>query len=159
MTDRYLVSPRTMSLIFQDDKVLLYKASDKKEWAGIYNPVGGHIEEGEDIIDAANREILEETGLKVDDTQLKGIMHVTNFYGKNCLMFITTSTSQEEDLMPSDEGELEWVRIQDLGNLHIFEDVKPLIEAVLKLKPGQIFTGVSKFNDKNQLIDLTIYPR
>lgn len=45
-----------------------------KYWKGITFP-GGHVEKGESFIDSAKREVFEETGLKVDNLKLCGIIN------------------------------------------------------------------------------------
>lgn len=56
-------------IIDNNDQVLLLKRSGNKEYwgAGKWALVGGGIEEGETPIEACQREIYEETGLKVND--------------------------------------------------------------------------------------------
>jgi 8-oxo-dGTP diphosphatase len=62
--DRYSLIPRCLIFLQRADEVLLFKGSpDKRLWPGRYNGVGGHIERGEDVLSAARRELLEETGL------------------------------------------------------------------------------------------------
>jgi len=63
--DRYTVIPRVLIFPFASDgKVLLLKgAAHKRIWAGLWNGIGGHVETGESILQAAQRELREETGL------------------------------------------------------------------------------------------------
>lgn len=154
MAQRYTVIPRTMSLILNQDKLLMLKAGDTKEWSGISNPVGGHVEIGEDILSSARREITEETGLDLPDTKLRGVIHVTNFYGKNILMFITLSHSQTQSVTPNHEGELEWIPLNRLNRLKTFADVIPIVKRILQLKPSQFLTGTSTFNGQDKLLSL-----
>lgn len=156
MTDRHTVVPRTLCFVFFGDEVLLLKASNNKEWEGVYNPVGGHIEKGEGVIECANREIQEETGLTVKNTKLKGIVHVTNFYGKNVMMFVTSSNAPSKSVVSSDEGQLEWVNLNKLESLKMFEDVKPILKHVLEMPEGQIFVGTSEYDGKDKLLSLDI---
>lgn len=157
MPVRHTVIPRAMCLVFYKDEVLLIKASDEKEWSGIYNPIGGHIEKGESIIESAKREIKEESGINPLNIKLKGIIHVTNFFSKDIMMFITSSIVKTKKLLyQHDEGKLEWVKLTNLTKIKIFEDVKPIIDRVLKMKTGEIFVGTSEFDGKDRLLALDI---
>jgi 8-oxo-dGTP diphosphatase len=156
MNTRHTVIPRTLCLIFHQDEILLIKASDSKDWVGIYNSPGGHIEKGEDILESAKCEIKEETGLDLPGTKLKGIIHVTNFYGKNILMFVTVSHTPDKTVKASREGELAWVSLKDLSTKNVLADVKPIINKVKTTLEGQIFTGTSVFDGQGQLLSLKL---
>ena len=55
--DRNLIIPRTLIFIRSEDSFLFIKgAADKRLWANKYNGIGGHLERGEDIQSAAERE-------------------------------------------------------------------------------------------------------
>lgn len=60
----------------EEDKILMCYRS-KEPYKGLYNLVGGHIEENEDDIESAYRELFEETGISKDDTILT---HVMDFF-------------------------------------------------------------------------------
>lgn len=153
---RHFVVPRALCFVFYKDEVLLMKASEKKDWTGTYNPLGGHIEKGENVIDSAEREIREESGLTVTDTKLRVIIHVTDFFGKDVMMFVTESYTDTKDVKSCDEGELEWVKINELSNIKIFEDIKPILKHVLGMNKENIFVGTSKFDGKDKLLALDI---
>jgi len=53
--DRYQLIPRTLIFLTRGESVLLLKgASHKRLWAERYNGVGGHVEQGEDILSTSN---------------------------------------------------------------------------------------------------------
>lgn len=153
---RHQVVPRTMSFVFNNNRVLLLKAKHNKEWDGTYDPLGGHIEKGENIIKAANREIWEESGLKPLDTTLKGIVHVNGFFNKEIMLFVTSSTTNDENVVSNHEGELEWVELDKLENIKTFEDLKPILNHMLQMKPGELFIGTSKWDGKDGLLAIDI---
>lgn len=49
--------------------VLQYRSPEKTHWAGHAFP-GGHIEEGESLVESVIREVYEETGLTIADPKL-----------------------------------------------------------------------------------------
>ena len=158
MSERHSVIPRTMCLIFNDDDVLLMKGSEQKEWAGKYDPVGGHIEEQEDILESALREIKEETGLSPKNASIRGIIHAANFFNKNIMLFVITATSEKREVVHSEEGTLECIPVDEVHDINTFDDVKPIIDAVVELEPHQIVTGKIVFDDDNvpEVIELNV---
>ena len=58
-----------------EEKILMCKRS-KEPYKGLFNLVGGKVEEKENEIDAAYRELEEETGIKSSDIKLTHIMNM-----------------------------------------------------------------------------------
>lgn len=64
-------------IVYSNDEEKILMCHRKKEpYKGLYNLVGGKIEENEDYIDAAYRELNEETGITSEDIKL---VHVMDF--------------------------------------------------------------------------------
>jgi ADP-ribose pyrophosphatase YjhB (NUDIX family) len=57
-------------LVLKEDKILLAKRADGMLEADKWSLVGGFVERGENLIQAAQREIMEETGWKVSNLKL-----------------------------------------------------------------------------------------
>lgn len=95
---------------------------------GFFNCPGGHIEFGEGIIENAEKEIFEETGLKITGARLKGVIHITNFFVKNIILFVTLS---ETDAVDSGEGKLHWVDLDKLDQVNLIEDVKNILNKLV----------------------------
>jgi 8-oxo-dGTP diphosphatase len=65
----------TICFILRDDKVLLLKKSAGLFGQGKWNAPGGKIQPGESAGECAVREVLEETGLSVRNSEAIGIVH------------------------------------------------------------------------------------
>jgi 8-oxo-dGTP diphosphatase len=114
--DRYLFVPRVLVFIRSGGDLLLLKgAPDKRNWPGLYNGIGGHVERGESVYEAAVREIVEETGLTVRDLVLRGIAAIdANDPGLGIIMFIFTAWADSRTAHSSPEGELIWFPVDQL---------------------------------------------
>lgn len=63
---------RTKALVISNGKILIGNEND------VYQFPGGHLEESESLNDCLKREILEETGIEIDDSEInKPFMKVT----------------------------------------------------------------------------------
>lgn len=159
----YSVIPRVLIFVFDGQKLLMIKYSgrgdsitqEKKDRKGIYNFIGGHIEDGEDVIDTAIKEAWEEAGIRLVNPKIKGIVNVNGFGGKNIINFIITGTTLDKPIKSSVEGDLEWIEIEKIPHLNIFADTMPLLEKLLTMKDTEMFVGTTKYEGFN-LIDIRL---
>lgn len=130
--DRYRVIPRTLIFLFdQEDRVLLLKgAPDKRLWANKFNGIGGHIEPGEDVLSAARRELLEETGLASNDLWLCGSVMIDVEPDTGISLFVFKGTYLSGDVKESREGALFWATRDELEGLPLVEDLYSLLPVV-----------------------------
>ncbi|NLF02302.1 MAG: NUDIX domain-containing protein [Anaerolineales bacterium] len=131
--ERYQVYPRTLCFVTHgNDVLLLHGAPDKRIWPNRCNGVGGHIEPGEDVYNAAMREIVEETGLPTRCLQLRGIVHVTLPERQpGIMLFVFTAEALHRSFVPSPEGSLEWVPRDHLLEYDLVEDLPVLLPRIL----------------------------
>jgi 8-oxo-dGTP diphosphatase len=134
---RYAVIPRTLVFITRGERVLLLRGSPQKRiWANKYNGIGGHVERGEEVYSAARREVREETGLNVEHLRLAGVINVDGGQSAGILLFVFTAESRSGDLIPSEEGELEWIARDRLAHHDLVEDLPIILPRALDLPPN-----------------------
>lgn len=90
----------------------LFCIRTKEPYKGMYNFVGGKVEEGEKNDDAAYRELFEETGISNNDIKLDHFMDLNYFKYENNLQVYYGILENEVELV-EEKNKLEWVKIDD----------------------------------------------
>lgn len=124
-------------LISDDTGHVLVERRDGRKWPGISLP-GGHVESGESIVDSVVREVYEETGLRVSQLQLCGIVDWINEDGSRYIVYMYRAGAFSGELRASDEGDVWWVPRDELPRL--------------KLSPGML--DMLKVYDEPELSEL-----
>lgn len=143
---RWLVLPRTLCFVCNDNDVLLMRRGEhKRVFPGRYNGVGGHIERHEDPLCSARREIQEETGLQVDNLRLRAVYNIDAGETTGIMLFLFTCTSSSRDFTESAEGTLHWVPRTEIEHLDLVEDLPLILPRVLDMPPeaAPLFVHVS----------------
>jgi 8-oxo-dGTP diphosphatase len=133
---RYQTIPRVLVFLRNGSDVLLIKgAPQKRIWANQYNGVGGHVENSEDVISAARREVFEETGLEASPLELQAVVNIdAGDPSLGIMMFVFTGWSKQRETKSSGEGELYWIPVDELNNFNLVEDLEWLLPRVLGTK-------------------------
>lgn len=119
------------------DKVL-FCIRAKEPYKGMYNFVGGKVEEGETDDSAAYRELFEETGISKKDIKLEHFMDLNYFkYGNNLQVYYGILKNNVS--LIEEKNKLEWLNINEellnnkkfAGNyniIHIITQIKVYLE-------------------------------
>jgi len=150
--ERYMLIPRTAIFVRRGDSYLLLKgAPTKRLWAGKYNGLGGHVEQGEDVLSSARRELLEETGLEAD-LWLCGTVIVDSGQNPGICLYVFSGECVEGEPKPSKEGAAEWVTFDALGELPVVEDLPVLLGRIHAMKRGDSPFSARSYYGNDKLI-------
>lgn len=104
----------------RDRYLMLYRNKKENDLnAGKYIGIGGHLEHGESPYDCIIREAYEETGLRLIDPCLRGIItYVIDDYDE--CAFLYTCNKYEGELSDCSEGELVFVKKNEVTDLPLW---------------------------------------
>lgn len=125
--------------IIKDDKTLMIDRI-KEPFKGFLVAPGGKREEGEGMLECIKREIFEETGLIINNPELKVVTTEIGPENYNWILFIYVSREFTGEVIESDEGKLTWIDIKSLMNERLSKIDKEILPYL--------------FSDKNYLMHL-----
>lgn len=123
---------------------VLVQNRKKGNWTGIAFP-GGHVEQGESIVDSVIREIKEETNLDIFNLKICGIK---DWYDKKSnnryiVFLFKAEASQGELLQNGDEGDVYWVKKESLYELNLAHGFDKMLDVMLNDTLNEYFISNS----------------
>ena len=118
---------------------------NKDKWLGI----GGKFEEGESPEECIVREVMEETGLKLNSYQLRTIVTYVSTNWETEYMYVFTSNDFTGELIECNEGDLQWIDKKEVTKLNTWEGDKIFVE---KLQNDSSFFTVKFEYDGDKLV-------
>lgn len=157
--DRVVVG--SLCYVFRGDdnnrEVLLLQRTRPPQ-QGMWSAPGGKMELGESPDECVIRELQEETGLTVNDPQLRAIVTVFDAdYPIHWLLFVYRTEVFTGELITTEEGELRWIRLSDIDDYPRPYGDQQHWAHVLSGDPT-IWRGKFVYQTPHTLIDEVLYP-
>ncbi|MBQ3955923.1 MAG: 8-oxo-dGTP diphosphatase [Clostridia bacterium] len=125
-----------MCMVSRGDEVLVQRRSDTN-WPGIVFP-GGHAEAGEAFVESVIREVREETGLTIEHPELCGVKQFVDQEGARYVVFLYRTDRFTGELASSDEGEVFWVKRDEVASLPLASGVAPMLPIFFGSFPAEL---------------------
>lgn len=143
----------TLGYVFSPDKrrVLMIHRNTRPDDAhfGKYNGLGGKLDPGEDVVAGLKREIREEAAIECSAVQLAGTISWPGFgkHGEDWFGFIfRVAAFTGTPLTANDEGALEWVEVERIPTLPLWEGDRFFLPLVFAPDATQ-FHGVMPYHN------------
>ncbi len=128
----------TLCYLEKDGSYLMLHRTKKKndlnsgKWIG----VGGRFEPGESPDDCLIREVREETGFRLHSRRFRGIVTFDSDDAPETeYMFLFTSDDFSGEETVCDEGDLRWVRKEEIGSLPLWEGDRVFLRLLFEDAP------------------------
>ena len=118
----------TVLCLVEDGNKILLQNRVKKDWQG-YTLPGGHVKRDESFVDAAIREMKEETGLDIKNPKLVGVKQFPIKCGRY-VVFLFKTNEYSGTLVSSDEGNTKWVEYDKLKGINTVDDFEELLNVM-----------------------------
>jgi len=124
----------------KDGKVLMLRRSPlKKILPNHVHPYGGKVDQSEDPMTAAIRELREEAGLEVENIKLEAVITEVHTNTNNWQIFHFSGDYKGGEVLATEEGEAVMLSAAELEDELLFASVKELIRYILDPKIGPVF--------------------
>lgn len=142
----------TLCYLKRDSQTLMLQRVKKQNdiHHGKWNGLGGKFEAGESPEECVVREVLEESGLKIENPCLCGFLIFPEFKdAEDWYVFVYTAKQFSGTLIDSSEGHLAWIDNDKLLSLNLWEGDKYFFKW---MDEGRFFSAKFYYEDK-RLVD------
>lgn len=140
----------------KDGKYLLLKRSPNKKYApNVIHPIGGKMDQNEDPYVGAQRELVEEAGIRVTNMRLEAVIFEIKPIldeDENWLIFHFSADYESGEIISTEEGEFVFLDAEEIPKQDLFPSVRPIIDRILDPNDGTVFLTVS-YDENGEMIE------
>ena len=146
----------TLCYIEKDSSYLMLHRTKKEKdvnegkWIG----VGGKLNPHESPEECVIREVKEETGLTLKHFILRGVLTFSSEGWEDELIFVYTADEFSGEITPCDEGELAWIKFDDIDGLNLWEGDRKFLPLLATEKD---FFSMKLSYKGDKLVDIKSY--
>lgn len=118
-----------LCMVYDDAGNILIQNRKDPQWGGICFP-GGHVEPGESFVESVIREVYEETGLTIENPLLCGTKQFQTKENARYVVFFYKTNRFSGTLCSSEEGEMLWIKQQDLTKYRLAPDFEAMVQVM-----------------------------
>ena len=144
--------------VHKGGKYLLIKRSSHKTFMpNVVHPIGGKVDSGENPYLAAERELMEEAGIRVKNLRLEAVLmdnvsRVPKYKEvPNWLIFHFSGEYASGKVRQSHEGELMWLAPKEIKKQEMVPSVRSILDHILNPKDGTVF-GTFVYDKNGKII-------
>ncbi len=132
---------------------MLHRARHKRIMPDVWMAPGGHIEFNEGLYEAARREVLEETGLKIKNIRIKavGTAFLKDLNQELFFHFVFADYAGGELVQNEHDGELAWLTPKEISKLPtLLAETREILPYLFK-NNGKIISYKAVYKQGNEM--------
>ena len=124
----------------KQNRVVVQEKINSTDWNGLTFP-GGHVENGESIIDSTIREVKEETGLDIDQLKFSGLINWYNdtTHERWFVFLYKTNIFSGEMLDETHEGKVYWINFDKFKELKLASGMEDYLKLYMDDKLNEAY--------------------
>ncbi len=146
----------TLCYLEKDDKYLMLLRNKKEhdvnegKWIG----VGGKCEKGESPEECIIRETFEETGIKLENLKMRGVLTFSSEGWEDEYIFVFTSDKFSGSITDCNEGELRWIDKDKIMDLNLWDGDRIFLKIMLE---SDEFFSIKLSYKGDEIVDQQLY--
>jgi 8-oxo-dGTP pyrophosphatase MutT (NUDIX family) len=114
-----------------NNELLLLQRSDKTSRAHGWDFAGGGVDKGENPLDAAMREVFEETGLSVSDLKILSTSHGHTDGGEYVMIGYSAHTTSDKVQLSWEHESYRWMSVEEVNRIELPAPHRSIVDAYL----------------------------